>query len=53
MAAAGFYVGVTSGPGKKKEISLASAKEDRIAHCKIKTDLYNKRYNVTTNIGIR
>ena len=36
LAAAGFYVGVTSGPGKKKEISLASAKEDRIAHCKIK-----------------
>ena len=36
LAEAGFYVGVIKGPGKKKEITLASAREDRITHCKIK-----------------
>ena len=36
IAQAGFYVGVTKGPGKKREMTLASAREDRIANCKIK-----------------
>ena len=36
LAEAGFYVGVVQGPGRKKEISLASAREDCVSHCKIK-----------------
>ena len=36
LAKAGFYVGVAKGPGKKREITLASAQEDRLSNCKIK-----------------
>jgi tRNA U34 5-methylaminomethyl-2-thiouridine-forming methyltransferase MnmC len=36
LAEAGFYVGVTEGPGRKREITLASAREDCVSHCHIK-----------------